>query len=743
MASKLRHRSRHSESESFSPENPNAGIVYDEDQISPEKDWDGKPNAASNESDQPRSEKRNVRSKSMLGYFMSELTRDYKLEGDASEFVERRDRVYTSVNTPKNLEKFCAFGFLQCLDSILYVVTFLPLRIVVALVRVLTYPFAVLFVGERRMLDGAQICDLLKGLILVISCFLTSYMDMSMIYHIVRGQSIIKFYVFYNMLDVMDKLVSGFGQDVLDSLYWTAVEPRGRRREHFGTIFHLIFAIAYVVVHTVMILIQAIILNVAFNSHNKNLLTIMMSNNFVEIKGNLFKRLDKNNLCQITYGDVKERFHYLVLLLFVFIRNMKELQWSWDMAFPIIQDAAIVMLVEVVVDWIKHGFITKFNELSASSYADFALGLAQDIATSQKKHAFTNFSDQVCRRMGFTPMPLICLLFMVCTKSFNIDGPLPWLLVGLFYLCLMSTKVLNSIILLGWAQRLITERDKSAQSTGLVVNSQVIPKKEEKSSLAKPKTDLKPDLLVPNNGSVRPSPVASSVAVNTDPLLYQDVSSFVSLGQPTDHNSSSFIYDPLADRDLLVSADRDLLVSADGNVQLLYEERNLSQNERTSEEESLLQQSSLYSMLKSASDNSTSSSSVAQEFGPDTKYNELPTSDTDINGKCSCPVNVSLHHPKSNMPPAPPLFRSASLPVKLSSELCHSDQTNGSNVPFFNPGDNSLVSISELETIVNSLTPNACETYDGETSQINQLKNSSSSLVARQDHLLDKKAAPQ
>lgn len=38
---------------------------------------------------------------------------------------------------------------------------------------------------------------------------------------------------------------------------------------------------------------------------------------------------------------------------------------------------------------------------------------------------------------------------------------------------LVSTKVLNSIILLGWAQRLITERAKTAKSTGTVVNSQV------------------------------------------------------------------------------------------------------------------------------------------------------------------------------------------------------------------------------------------------------------------------------
>ena len=37
-----------------------------------------------------------------------------------------------------------------------------------------------------------------------------------------------------------------------------------------------------------------------------------------------------------------------------------------DMALPLLQDAAIVFLVEVFVDWIKHAFITKLSELSAS-----------------------------------------------------------------------------------------------------------------------------------------------------------------------------------------------------------------------------------------------------------------------------------------------------------------------------------------------------------------------------------------
>ena len=44
---------------------------------------------------------------------------------------------------------------------------------------------------------------------------------------------------------------------------------------------------------------QATTLNVAFNSHNEALLAIMMSNNFVELKGSVFKKFAKANLFQM------------------------------------------------------------------------------------------------------------------------------------------------------------------------------------------------------------------------------------------------------------------------------------------------------------------------------------------------------------------------------------------------------------------------------------------------------------
>lgn len=98
----------------------------------------------------------------------------------------------------------------------------------------------------QAILQPAEICDLLKGIIIIIAATLMAYVDTSMLYHIIKSQSVIKLYIFFNMLEVADKLFSSFGQDILDTLFWTATEPRGRRRDHLGVIPHLLFGIIYV-----------------------------------------------------------------------------------------------------------------------------------------------------------------------------------------------------------------------------------------------------------------------------------------------------------------------------------------------------------------------------------------------------------------------------------------------------------------------------------------------------------------
>lgn len=46
----------------------------------------------------------------------------------------------------------------------------------------------------------------------------------------------------------------------------------------------------------------------------------------------------------------------------------------------------MVLVAEVLVDWIKHAFITRFNELKVDVYRDYTISLAYDMAQTRQKH---------------------------------------------------------------------------------------------------------------------------------------------------------------------------------------------------------------------------------------------------------------------------------------------------------------------------------------------------------------------
>ncbi|XP_026160073.1 transmembrane anterior posterior transformation protein 1 homolog isoform X1 [Mastacembelus armatus] len=394
-----------------------------------------------------KEKKRNLSDLSLVRFITTELTRGYFLEHNEAKYTERRERVYTCLRIPKELEKLMTFGFFLCLDAFLYVFTLLPLRVILALLRLLTLPCCGL--SGSRVLQPAQVCDVLKGFIMVLCYSMMSYVDYSMMYHLIRGQSVIKLYIIYNMLEVADRLFSSFGQDILDALYWTATEPKEKKRAHIGVIPHFLMAVLYVFLHAILIMVQATTLNVAFNSHNKSLLTIMMSNNFVEIKGSVFKKFEKNNLFQMSNSDIKERFTNYILLLIVCLRNMEQFSWNPDHLWVLFPDVIMVIASEVAVDIVKHAFITKFNDISADVYGEYRASLAFDLVSSRQKNAYTDYSDSVSRRMGFIPLPLALLLIRVVTSSVKIQGSLSFMCVLLFYLGMITLKVLNSIVLLG------------------------------------------------------------------------------------------------------------------------------------------------------------------------------------------------------------------------------------------------------------------------------------------------------
>jgi len=59
-----------------------------------------------------------------------------------------------------------------------------------------------------------------------------------------------------------------------------------------------------VVIHTSMLFFQVVTLNVAVNSYSNALLSLLMSNQFVEIKGTVFKKFEKENLFQMACAGI-------------------------------------------------------------------------------------------------------------------------------------------------------------------------------------------------------------------------------------------------------------------------------------------------------------------------------------------------------------------------------------------------------------------------------------------------------
>ncbi|KAL4817474.1 eukaryotic membrane protein family-domain-containing protein [Aspergillus spinulosporus] len=312
--------------------------------------------------------------------------------------------------------------------------------------------------------------DILKGLLMATTCTVLMYFDASRMYHWIRGQAAIKLYVIYNVLEVSDRLFAAIGQDVLECLFSReALERRPDGRSKIFRPFGLfLLALAYTVIHSMALFYQVMTLNVAVNSYSNALITLLLSNQFVEIKGSVFKKFEKENLFQLTCADVVERFQLWLMLTIIASRNIVETgAFSFGsslistsvsgtssatnstllstpprsstsilpQAFTFVPSSLmasfshvnsflpalaqvlgpflIVLGSEMFVDWLKHAYISKFNNTRPAIYGRFLDILAKDYYTNA-------FGEQnLMRRIGLPIIPLSCLFFRVSVQTYQ------------------------------------------------------------------------------------------------------------------------------------------------------------------------------------------------------------------------------------------------------------------------------------------------------------------------------------
>lgn len=258
--------------------------------------------------------------------------------------------------------------------------------------------------------------DLLQGAVIICSSFALMTLDASRMYHFIRAQSAIKLYVIYNILEVGDRLLSALGQDILECLFSSETLSRtaSGRSKVLLPMGMFCLALAYNCLHSIALYYQVITLNVAVNSYSNALLTLLLSNQFVEIKSTVFKRFEKDNLFQLTCADIVERFHLWIMLLIIGMRNIVEVGGlsvpgagfdtdtdsatplhhpsilphsftalpSWLMSGEVLSPFLIVVGSEMLVDTIKHAYVTKFNNIKPNFYSRTLDILCKDYYTN-------------------------------------------------------------------------------------------------------------------------------------------------------------------------------------------------------------------------------------------------------------------------------------------------------------------------------------------------------------------------
>ncbi|KAI0026261.1 eukaryotic membrane protein family-domain-containing protein [Xylariomycetidae sp. FL0641] len=291
--------------------------------------------------------------------------------------------------------------------------------------------------------------DLLQGAILICSTLALINLDASRMYHFIRAQSSMKLYVIYNILEVGDRLLSAIGQDILECLFSSETLSRnssGRSKIllPFGM---FVLSLIYNVIHTWCLFYQVITLNVAVNSYSNSLLTLLISNQFVEIKGSVFKKIEKENLFQLTCSDVVERFQLWIILLIIGLRNVVEVGGlsvpgsgfefetggakagplhtnsvlpasftvlpSWLLSGEVLSPFLVVIGIEMLVDWIKHAYINKFNNVKPTLYRKMLDVLCKDYYTN----AFS--TPSLTRRLGLPLLPLSCLFIRASMQVYH------------------------------------------------------------------------------------------------------------------------------------------------------------------------------------------------------------------------------------------------------------------------------------------------------------------------------------
>lgn len=317
------------------------------------------------------------------------------------------------------LERFVFLGFLIALDTFLYLFTYFPIRLVIAAFSFLNYLQQMIFqflsqsfylkTEGRSKFNQVRAFDLIRFGMMVVSFIILYYFNLSQVYHRIRSQNTIKLYVLASMIEVLDKLLATFGQDAFTALH------ESLHQTNFP-VAQIVITLIYVIIHSILYFFQVATLTVVVNSTDDALLTVLIVNNFTELKAFVFKKYDPNNLFQLSCSDIVETFQMLLFLTLVFMVTLTQNGFNWlEQGNSFLTVTLMIVFAEILADCAKHSFICKFNSIDSQVYQSYSIILRQDILSHSKEDVIVDHTWTLTRRLGLCQVNVFQPIF----KSLN------------------------------------------------------------------------------------------------------------------------------------------------------------------------------------------------------------------------------------------------------------------------------------------------------------------------------------
>ena len=154
---------------------------------------------------------------------------------------------------------------------------------------------------------------------------------------------------------------------------------------------------------------------------------------------------------QIACADIVERFNIFLFLVLIGTEGLRR-----DGGFENwVYSAAIIVISEVIVDWLKHAFITKFNRIPLSVYGQFNAVLRHDLTSSRTRsqRKVLDHTHLLSRRLGLPNIPLACvtlrILFLhLSDRSLKFNTLQTCVILLLLFSCMIAFKTLLGLWLL-------------------------------------------------------------------------------------------------------------------------------------------------------------------------------------------------------------------------------------------------------------------------------------------------------